>query len=143
MELGRKGTVKATDLYKAAYQVIGNKRYADAVVLLVKEIIGSVRALGISLDKVTLRDWWMLQSRGSPRSEDKGNLNIRLVSTEEVKVVLFNGTSWNRYTTPVRVPKLYREVFEDVARLGLSRKIGYLARIVALDMAYDRVYAEL
>ena len=74
------------------------------------------------------------KSRGSPRPEDKGNRNIRLVSTEKAKVVLFNGTSWSRYTTSVRVPKLYREVFEDVAKLGLSCRVGYLARIVARDM---------
>ena len=85
----------------------------------------------------------MLQARGSPRPEDRGNRNIRLVSTNEAKVMLFNGVSWSRYSVAIRVPRIYEEVFEDIAKLGMSCKLGYLARIVALDMAYDRVYAEL
>ncbi len=143
LELAKNGITDTTSLYKVAYSAIGNKRYADGAVLLVREIIESARGLGVGLERVKLSDWWMLQSRGSPRPEDKGNRNIRLVSEDEAKVVLFNGSSWKRYSIGVRVPRIYGNLFVTVAELGISCRLGYLARIVALDMSYDRAYVEL
>jgi len=143
LEYAKKGTTNATSLYKVAYSVIGNKRYADGAVLIVHEIIESAKTLGINLNSVKLGDWWILQSRGSPRPEDKGNRNIRLISRDKVRVMLFNGMSWNRYEVDNRVPRIYDNLFERVAELGMSCRLGYLARIIALDMSFDRVYAEL
>jgi len=143
LECAKNGTIKFTSLYKVAYSVIGNKRYADGAVLIVREIIESAKTVGISLNNVKLRDWWLLQSRGSPRPEDRGNRNIRLVGKDKAKIVLFNGASWNRYEVSVRVPRIYNRLFERVAELGMNCKLGYLARIVALDTSFDRVYAEL
>ena len=88
LELAKRGVTSATTLYRDAYRVIENKRYADVAVLLVREIVESARVLGVELGKVVLKDWWMLQSRGSPRPEDKGNRNIRLVATDKAKIVL-------------------------------------------------------
>ncbi len=139
----KSGATITTTLYKVAYSVIGNKRYADGVVLIVKEIIESAKRLRIPLDKIELRDWWMLQSRGSPRPEDRGNRNIRLVSRNEAKVMLYNGSSWSRYDMGIRVPRIYERLFSVVAELGMRCKLGYLARLLALDMSYDRVYCEL
>jgi len=143
LEYARKGVANATSLYKVAYGVIGNKRYADGAVLIVHEIIESAKTLGINLNSVKLRDWWILQSRGSPRPEDKGNRNIRLISRDKMKVMLFNGMSWNRYEVYIRVSRIYDNLFERVAELGMSCRLGYLARIIALDMSFDRVYDEL
>jgi len=110
---------------------------------MVYEIIKSAETLSVDLSDVKLRDWWLLQSRGSPRPEDRGNRNIRLVGRNKMKMMLFNGASWNRYEVSDRVPKIYSRLFERVAELGMSCKLGYLARIVALDMSFDRAYAEL
>ena len=143
LEYAKRGATKFTSLYKVAYSIIGNKRYADGSVLIVYEIIKSAKALGVNLSDIKLRDWWLLQSRGSPRPEDRGNRNIRLVGNDKAKIVLFNGVSWNRYEVSVRVPRIYSRLFESVADLGMSCKLGYLARLVALDMSFDRVYAEL
>ena len=139
----KKGVTDATSLYKATYSVIGNKRYADGAVLIVREIIESAKTAGFSLNNVKLRGWWLLQSRGSPRPEDRGNRNIRLVGRDEAKIVLFNGASWSRFEVGVRVPRIYNRLFGVVAELGMNCKLGYLARIVALDMSFERVYAEL
>jgi hypothetical protein len=143
LELVKKDVVKDVELYRGAYSVIGNKRYADAAVLLVKEIIKSAKALGIDISKIKLRDWWMLQSRGSPRPEDRGNRNIRLVSRNKALVMLFNGSRWQRYETSIRVPRIYEKLFDIVAKLGVNCRLGYLARIIVIDMSCNRVYAEL
>ncbi len=139
----RNGITNSTALYKIAYSVIGNKRYADGAVLIVKEIIESAKRLRILLDKIELRDWWMLQSRGSPRPEDRGNRNIRLVNRDGAKVMLFNGSSWSRYDVRIRVPRIYEKLFSVVAELGMGCRLGYLARLAALSMSYDRTYCEL
>lgn len=139
----KNGTTSITALYKVAYSVIGNKRYADGAILIVREIVESTKGLGIPLDKVKLRDWPLIQSRGSPRPEDRGNRNIRLVGRDEAKIMLFNGSSWIRYEVNIRVPRIYNELFETIAKLGMNCKLGYLARLVALDMSYNRVYCEL
>ncbi len=123
--------------------VVRNKRYADGAVLIIREIIDSARSLGIPLDKVKLRDWWLLQSRGSLGPEDRGNRNIRLVERNRAKVMLYNGSYWNRYEIDIRAPRIYSELFETIARFGMNCKLGYLARLVALDMGYDRVYIDL
>ena len=143
LEYAGKGVSDSTALYKVAYSVIGNKRYADGAVLLVQDIVKSAKALGINLGDIRLRDWWLLQSRGSPRPEDRGNRNIRLISRDRVKVMLFNGSSWSRYEIEIRVPRIYNRLFEVVAELGMNCKLSYLARLLALDMSYNRVYCEL
>jgi len=139
----KNGIIGTTALYRIAYSVIGNKRYADGAVLIVKEIVESTKRLKTPLDKVKPRDWWMLQSRGSPRPEDRGNRNIRLINRNKAKVVLFNGSSWSRYEIDIRVPRIYNKLFEVTAELGMNCKLGYLARLLALDTSYDRVYCEL
>ncbi|MCD6487896.1 MAG: hypothetical protein J7K21_01550 [Desulfurococcales archaeon] len=123
--------------------MIGNKRYADGTVLMIREIMESVKRLGVSLNKVKLRDWWLLQSRGSPRPEDRGNRDIRLISRGKARVMLYNSSFWDRYDIDVRVPRIYSEIFERIAELGMKCKLGYLARMVVLDSSYVRVYAEL
>ncbi len=47
LECAKKGITRANSFYRAAYSVIGNKRYADGAVLLVMEIVESARALGV------------------------------------------------------------------------------------------------
>ncbi len=143
LDYTKNGITSITALYKVAYSIIGNKRYADGAVLIVREIVESAKGLRIPLDKVKLRDWLLIQSRGSPRPEDRGNRNIRLVSRDKAKVMLYNGSSWSRYDVDVRVPRIYNKLFEVIAKFGMNRKLGYLARLLALDMRYDRVYCEL
>ena len=142
LEYAKRGA-DSTALYRVAYSVIGNKRYADGAVLVVREIVESAMTLGVQLGNVELRDWWILQSRGSLRPEDRGNRNIRLVSRDKARVVLYNGLSWSRYDVYVRVPRVYEKLFNTIAELGVNCRLGYLARLVALDMGYDRVYSEL
>jgi len=52
----KNGVTSITALYKVAYSIIGNRRYADEAVLIMREILESTKALGIPLDKVKLRD---------------------------------------------------------------------------------------
>jgi len=59
LEYAKSGATKFSSLYKVAYSIIGNKRYADGSVLIVYEIIKSAKALGINLSDVKLRDWWL------------------------------------------------------------------------------------
>ncbi|OYT50399.1 MAG: hypothetical protein B6U73_04185 [Desulfurococcales archaeon ex4484_204] len=59
----------------------------------------------------------MIRSRGSPGPEDRGNRNIRLVSRDKAKVMLYNGSSWSRYHVNIRVPRIYSGFFEVVAEL--------------------------
>ena len=143
LEYVKNGITNSTQLYKIAYGVIGNKRYTDGAVLLVQDVVKSVKALGMNLSDVKLGDWWIIQARGSPRPEDKGNRNIRLISRDKAKVMLYNGSSWSRYEVDVRVPRIYSKLFESIAEFGVNCKLGYLARLVALDMSYDRAYCEL
>jgi len=123
--------------------VIGNKRYADGTILIVREIVESANALRIPLDKVKLGDWTQIQSRGSPRPEDRGNRNIRLVSRDEAKVMLYKGSSWSRCNMGIRVPRIHGKLFEVIAELGVNCNLGCLARLAALDMSYNRAYCEL
>ena len=41
------------------------------------------------------------------------------------------------------MPRIYSRLFKSVARLSMSCKLGYLARLIAFDMSSGRVYAEL
>ena len=89
-DYAKNGITNSTQPYKVAYSVIGDKRYADGEVLSVQNIVKSAKTLSIELNNVKLKDWQIIQTRSSPRPEDRNDRNIRLISKDEVRVILFN-----------------------------------------------------
>lgn len=73
LEYVKRGDVEILELYRVAYSVIGNKRYADGGTHN-QNIIKSTKSVEVDASSIELGDWWMLQSRGSPRREDRADL---------------------------------------------------------------------
>ncbi len=149
LETAKQGKVRFTELVKASMCVIGNNRYARGSAKLVQGIIESVKALrklgeNISLNDVELGGWWMIQSIGAKgdRSE-RGNRNIRLIGDNYVEVLVHDGDSWRRIRVEYKASKRYDMILDEVAKLGLMNRLGYLARVILLNYTPQRVYCEL
>ena len=149
LDVAKQGGTRFTDLVRASMSVIGNNRYARGSAKIVQGIIKSIKALqklgeNISLNDVELGDWWMIQSIGARNdASEKGNRNIRLVGGNTVEVLVFDGTSWRRIKAEYRASTRYNMILNEVAKLGMENKLGYLARIILLNYSHHRAYCEL
>ena len=63
------------ELRPIAYQVLKNRRYADAVIDVVRSTILSAKALKIDLKDIEWKNWLIFQSEGE---KGVGNVNITL-----------------------------------------------------------------
>ena len=149
LEVARQGKANFTDYVKASMNVIGNNRYARGSAKIVQGIVESVKELqklgeNISLSDVELGDWWIIQSLGAKNDRsERGNRNIRLVGNDTLSILVHDGASWRRIETEYRASPRYAKILEEVAKLGLESRIGYLARVVLLEASPDKAYCEL
>ncbi len=149
LDVAKQGRTRFTDLVRASMSVIDNNRYARGSAKIVQGIVHSVIALrklgeDVSLSDVELGDWWMIQSIGAKNdASEKGNRNIRLVGGNTVEVLVFDDTSWRRIKVEYRTSMRYNMILNEVAKLGMENKLGYLARIVLLNYSPYRAYCEL
>ena len=86
----------------------------------------------------------MMQSIGARNdASEKGNRNIRLIGDNVVEILIHDETSWRRIKVKYRASKRYDIVLNEVAKLGLENKLGYLARVILLNYTPCRAYCEL
>ena len=98
----------------------------------------------ISINDVEFGNWWMMQSIGARNdASEKGNRNIRLIGDNVVEILIHDETSWRRIKVKYRASKRYDIVLNEVAKLGLENKLGYLARVILLNYTPCRAYCEL
>ena len=62
---------------------------------------------------------------------------------EATKTLVYDGVTWRRLKVGYRALKRYDIVLNEVAKLGLENKLGYLARIILLNYTPSRAYCEL
>ena len=101
-----------------------NLGYADTVYKLAKFIVEGCKTDGGDPLKIRIKRMF-LASRGF--SSNKGNRNIRLVSTREVLVRTLN-KKWLKLG--VKFGRRYFALIEELVRLALQKKASYSARIV-------------
>jgi len=149
LEVTKQGKTRFTELVKASMSIVGNNRYARGSAKIVQGIIGSVKALqklgeNISLNDVELGDWWLIQSIGARNdASEKGNRNIRLIGDNDVEILVHDEASWRRIKVEYGASKRYSMILNEVAKLGMENKLGYLARIILLNYSPHRAYCEL
>jgi len=149
LESAKHGKTRFAELVKASMKIIGNNRYARGSAKIVQGIIESVKALqklgeDITLNDVELRDWWMIQSIGARNdASEKGNRNIRLIGDNDVEILVHDRASWRRIKVKYKASKRYSIILDEVAKLGIKNKLGYLARIILLNSSPHRAYCEL
>jgi len=149
LETAKHGKTRFTELVKASMSIVGNNRYARGSAKIVQGIIESIKALqklgeNISLNDVKLGNWWMIQSIGARNdTSEKGNRNIRLIGDNDAEILVYDGASWRRIKVKYKASKRYSIVLNEVAKLGMENKLGYLARVILLNYSLHRAYCEL
>jgi len=114
---------------KRCYNILPNRRYIDGVATLIHSTLKSARKLGVEIKNIELRQWLLFQSEAE--KEKKGNLNIRLLSTDRAEILVFNQRKEPRkITVKLRTPKGYKKVLIMLTEKAMNREIGYPARVV-------------
>lgn len=110
------------------YNLLPNIRYIGGIAELIYSTLRSAKALRVNIKDIELKDWLLFQSYAEKQC--KGNVNIRLLSTDKAEILVFNykGES-KRIKVNLRVPKGYRKLIEALVEKALKREIGYPARI--------------
>jgi len=81
---------------------------------------------------IGLNQWLLFQSEAE--KEKKGNLNIRLTSSDKAEILVINHKrETERIVIDLRTPKGYRKILETLTEKALNREMGYPARIAVKE----------
>ena len=115
------------------YDILPNRRYADGILKLIHSTLKSTKALKIDIRSVELKQWLLFQSDGE-RGYAKGNMNIRFIDIQHVRVLTLGYDKKTGYVElKVSTPKGWRKLIEILVNRALSGQIGYPARVMVKD----------
>ncbi len=115
------------------YDILPNRRYVDGVLKLIYSTLQSARALGVDIKNIELKQWLLFQSDGE-RGYARGNMNIRLLDTNTVRVLAIGyGGDSNYVELKVSTPKGWMRLIDPLVARALSGQVGYPARVVVRD----------
>jgi len=117
---------------RRCYDILPNRRYIDGIATLIHSTLKSAKKLGINVKDIGLKQWLLFQSEAE--KEKKGNLNIRLTSSDKAEILVINHKrETERIVIDLRTPKGYRKILETLAEKALNREMGYPARIAVKE----------
>ena len=108
------------ELRPIAYQVLKNRRYADAVIDVVRSTILSAKALKIDLKDIEWKNWLIFQSEG-----EKGVGNVNITLREDLSFAISIGERKKVNIKPI-ISKRYKLVLKKLYEL----KRPYYSRVV-------------
>ncbi len=120
-------------LRSKCYNILPNRRYVDGVLKLVHSTLKSAKALGVDIKNIELKQWLLFQSDGE-RGYARGNMNIRLLDPNTVRVLTIGYSKEAKYVElKVSTPKGWRRLIETLVGRALNGQVGYPARVVVKD----------
>ena len=117
-----KDGISEKEIMKTIYDYVPNYVYAESILKQAKAIVDSLKYSGGTSAFINKP---YIYSRGN--KYDKGNRNIRLISTDRVLIKYHDGSWIGGY---VKFKDKYHRLVDELINLASMRKEGYGARIV-------------
>jgi hypothetical protein len=117
-DIGWKSTFR-----RMVHEVIPNRRYADGVVVLVRSIYESCRALGVDFRSVELSSWLMFQQ--VELEYPARNITLKPGYEFHVTTIRYNGSTGRVVLKPT-IPKIYKALLDAI----ITRRVEYMGRVV-------------
>jgi IS605 OrfB family transposase len=117
-DIGWKSTFR-----EIVYEVIPNRRYADGVIVLVRNIYESCRQLNINFRGVELSDWLMFQQ--SELEYPARNITLKTGYEFHITTIDYSKNTYRDIVKPT-IPKSYRSLLDKI----LEERQEYTGRIV-------------